>query len=71
MTFSPQGATWSSFKMRIWSMTRKNILSLIAPILEDRADVMFGSRSRAAEVIVWFTFGIWWETGFSLCSPIC
>ena len=35
-----------------------------APILEDRADVVFGSRSWAVGLIAWFTSGTWWETAF-------
>jgi hypothetical protein len=40
--------------MRIWSMTPKEYPILIAPILEDRADVVFGSRfmgGRAHRVV--------------------
>ena len=43
----------------------------IAPILEDRADVMFGSRFSGgrAHRVVYFWHMV--ETGFSLCSPTC
>ena len=44
---------------------------LLEPILENRADVVFGSRFLGGDRIGWFTSGIWWETDFLRCFPTC
>ena len=37
---------------------------LLEPILQDRADVVFGSRFLGGRPHRVVYFGIWWETGF-------
>ena len=69
--FQALRVTWSSFKTPTWSMTRANIPSFLHRFWRIVPTLCSVPGSWAADLIGWFTSGIWWETDFSRCSPTC